>query len=95
MRSQGPLHLPAAFPPGSKSKTGVQAGYGTLLRPPASPPKSVWRIKDGLFPREAGQMSQCWRGKQGDVVGEESLCRSGAGRQGPSSGGLMWLPGFL
>ena len=84
MRSQGPLHLPAAFPLGSKSKTGVQAGYGTLLWPPASLPKSMWRIKDGLFPREAAHVSQCWRGKLGDWWGKKASAGAGQAGRAPA-----------
>lgn len=65
MRSEGPLHLPAAFPIGSKSKTGVQTGYGTLLWPPTSASKSVQRIKDGLFPQRSSPCEPVLEGKAG------------------------------
>ena len=65
MRSEGPLHFPAAFPIGSKSKTGVQTGYGTLLQPPTSASKSVQRIKDGLFPQRSSPCEPVLEGKAG------------------------------
>lgn len=90
MRHEGSRHLHAAFPIGSKSKTGAQMGYGTLLWPPTSPSRSMQRIKDGLFPQRSSPCEPVLEGKTGGrgagPVGKEAS--AGVGQAGPQPGRL-------